>query len=231
MSNLSFSAATGPGRPFRPGCRGRPDSACRRPPRLAERLMRPRRCSSRDGFQGRSTLISVPRVCRFSPSQAASVATTRRISRSLHRRLDVLALDRAKSSPRNRPLLPRPAYTATGSPGIGLGQFRADPVGRVVVLAEDDAAVLQPGLALGAMLGQEVPHRGQLRIAGFGAGQFLDDGLQVTGLRSRQNVLSIASIALAFSSSSPGLSRRSIRSAVLVPRRNWNRSAAGAGSS
>ena len=44
--------------------------------RWPNRLMRPIRCSSREGFHGRSTLISVPRVWRFSPSQAASVATT-----------------------------------------------------------------------------------------------------------------------------------------------------------
>ena len=31
-------------------------------------------------FHGKSTFISVPRVCKFKPSHAASVATTRRIS-------------------------------------------------------------------------------------------------------------------------------------------------------
>ena len=43
---------------------------------IALRLMRPSRCSRRDGFHGKSTLMSVPRVWRFKPSQAASVATT-----------------------------------------------------------------------------------------------------------------------------------------------------------
>src|ERR1700760_64110 len=50
--------------------------------RWPNRLMRPIRCSSREGFHGRSTLISVPRVWRFKPSQAASVATRRAAYRS-----------------------------------------------------------------------------------------------------------------------------------------------------
>jgi hypothetical protein len=50
---------------------------------LAKRLMRPIRCSSREGFHGRSTLISVPRVCRFSPLHASSIATISLIVRSL----------------------------------------------------------------------------------------------------------------------------------------------------
>lgn len=37
--------------------------------------MGPMRCSSREGFHGRSMLIRVPSVWRFRPSQAASVAT------------------------------------------------------------------------------------------------------------------------------------------------------------
>src|SRR5712692_3942192 len=56
--------------------------------------MRPIRCSSRDGFHGKSTLISAPSVCRFNPSQAASVATSNRTLRSRKVRL-LVATDAA----------------------------------------------------------------------------------------------------------------------------------------
>ena len=67
-------------------------------------------------------------------------------------------------------------------PGQQGGKLPGQGKGGVVVLTEDDAAVLQPGPALRAMLGQEVQHRIELGIASLGAGQLADDHLQVIRL-------------------------------------------------
>ena len=106
--------------------------------------MRPMRCSRRDGFHGRSTSISVPRVWRFSPSQAASVATTSLMVRSL-----TAFLISSRST-----LFHSPSMNSARFPGAGVdrdrfawqtrGQAFADPFHRVVILAEDDAAHFQP---------------------------------------------------------------------------------------
>src|SRR5262249_6166446 len=53
--------------------------------------------------------------------------------------------------------------------GEDLCQFGSNPLRRVIVLAENDATVLQPGLALRAMLCEEIRHGRQLRVTGFGA--------------------------------------------------------------
>ena len=52
----------------------------------------------------------------------------------------------------------------------------------VVILAEDDTAVLEPSFALGAMFRQEVPDGGEFGIVRLRAGQFLDNSLEVASL-------------------------------------------------
>ena len=59
--------------------------------------------------------------------------------------------------------------------GQKLCQFGTDPTSRVVILTENNAAVLQPGPALSAMLGEKIRHGRKLRVAGLGACKFLDD--------------------------------------------------------
>ena len=57
--------------------------------------------------------------------------------------------------------------------GEDLRQFGSNPLRRVVILAENDAAMLQPGLTLGAMHCEEICNSRQLRVTGFGAYKFL----------------------------------------------------------
>ncbi len=84
--------------------------------------------------------------------------------------------------------MPSPAYTADRLARQDLRQLGRDPERGVVVLAEDDRAVLQPGLALDPVLGQEVLHRGQLGVARLGPRELRDDGAQVARLDRRQRV-------------------------------------------
>ena len=55
----------------------------------------------------------------------------------------------------------------------------AESTYRVVVLAEDDAAVFEPGLPVALMLGEEVRDGTGLGVPRLGAGQILDDRVEV----------------------------------------------------
>ena len=113
--------------------------------------------------------MSVPRVCRFKPSHAASVATTQANLSLLDGFLDVLALDGGEVCAAEHAALAGAGIDANRFARQRLRQLRREPVGRVVVLAEDDAAMLQPCFAFGAMLGEEVADGRQLRVARFRA--------------------------------------------------------------
>ena len=71
----------------------------------------------------------------------------------LHGFLDVLALDRSEVLTPEQPAFARARIYAYRLSGQRLRQLRTQRVSGVVVLAEDNAAVLQPGLAFGAMFG------------------------------------------------------------------------------
>ena len=93
--------------------------------------------------------------------------------------LDLLALDGGE--------LVAPEHAAFSGAGVDgnrlagqrLGQLGGHPVHRVVILAEDDAAMLEPGFPFGPVLGQEIADGGKLRVAGLRARQFLDDGAEM----------------------------------------------------
>src|ERR1039458_4293712 len=66
------------------------------------------------------------------------------------------------------------------------GQLRGYPTHGVVVLTENDAAVLQPGLALRAVIRQKVFHGPKLRISGFRSRQLFYDDPQAADLHRCQ---------------------------------------------
>src|SRR5262249_43052382 len=109
-----------------------------------KRLIRPRRCSSRDGFHGRSTLMSVPRGLQVESFARGIRSHNEANVALLDRLLDVLTLDGGTDvAPEDAALASAGVY---GHRLIGedLCQFGSNPLRRVVILAENDAAVLQP---------------------------------------------------------------------------------------
>ena len=89
------------------------------------RWTRPFLCSRREGFHGRPTFTCAPSFWRLSPSQAASVAHTRRISPSWIARFICSRPAARRSSPRWIKDADPPAYTATGSLGKALHRLSA----------------------------------------------------------------------------------------------------------
>ena len=77
---------------------------------------------------------------------------------SLHRGLDVFALDGGEVGAAKDAALASAGVDRHRLARQRRGQLSSQRAHGVVVLAEDDAAVLEPGLAIGAMLRQEVLH-------------------------------------------------------------------------
>src|SRR4051794_36356283 len=97
----------------------------------------------------------------------------------LHGLLDLFAIDRRELAADEDPTLRRSRIDANRLVDEQRRELRAYRECCVEVLAEDNAAVLEPCPAFGAMFSQEVPNRCQLGVSSFGSPEFINDRAQV----------------------------------------------------
>ena len=110
------------------------------------RWIRPFRCSRRDGFHGRSRLMRLPSRCRFRPLRGGVGAEQQAHVARAHGVLQRVPPAALEDAP---PHQPRAVGTGVDADGLIRelgGELPREPPDRVVVLAEDDAAALQPSL-------------------------------------------------------------------------------------
>ena len=128
-------------------------------------------------------MIRVPRVCRFTGGVRGDEEADGALLDGL---LEVFAFDRGKFPAPEDAAFPGPGIDPYGLAWQSSGQFRGDPKGRVVILAKDNAAVFDPRFAVDPMLGKEPSHRCQFRVAGFRAGEFLNNRAEMPRLGGSQ---------------------------------------------